>query len=55
MQSIYQWERGVSKPRKPQLASLVALRGLGRREAMAKLKMLDAANHGGTRRKRGNP
>lgn len=54
MQSIYQWERGVSKPRKPQLASLVALRGLGRREALAKLKMLDTAPPTSQKRKRGN-
>jgi DNA-binding transcriptional regulator YiaG len=36
--TIYNWESGKSRPRKAQLAALVALRGLGKREALAKLK-----------------
>jgi DNA-binding transcriptional regulator YiaG len=38
--TIYSWENGKSRPRKEQLASLFALRGLGKREALAKLKLL---------------
>ena len=38
--TIYNWEQGKSRPRKEQFASLVALRGLGKREAQAKLGLL---------------
>jgi DNA-binding transcriptional regulator YiaG len=38
--TIYNWEHGKSRPRQEQLATLVALRGLGKREAQAKLAML---------------
>ena len=38
--TIYNWEHGKSRPRAPQLAALVTLRGLGRREALAKLELL---------------
>lgn len=40
--TIYNWEHGKSRPRQEQLASLVALRGLGKREAHAKLELLSA-------------
>jgi DNA-binding transcriptional regulator YiaG len=40
--TIYNWELGKSHPRKLQLASLVAVRGLGRREALAKLEAVKA-------------
>ena len=40
--TIYNWEQGKSRPRKEQLASLVALRGLGKREAGAKLELLNS-------------
>ena len=40
--TIYNWELGKSRPRKEQLASLVALRGIGKREAQAKLELLKA-------------
>jgi DNA-binding transcriptional regulator YiaG len=36
----YNWEQEKSRPRKEQLASLVAVRGLGKREAQAKLELL---------------
>ncbi|GAB4186667.1 MAG: hypothetical protein Kow00105_01210 [Phycisphaeraceae bacterium] len=39
-QSIYFWEQGRTKPRKSQLASLVAVRKLGVREAKRRLEML---------------
>jgi DNA-binding transcriptional regulator YiaG len=35
--TIYNWESGNSRPRNEQLAALVAVRGIGKREAMAKL------------------
>jgi DNA-binding transcriptional regulator YiaG len=36
-QSIYGWEQGKTVPRQPQVAALAALRGLGKREATARL------------------
>jgi DNA-binding transcriptional regulator YiaG len=39
-QTVYFWERGRSKPRKAQLAAWVAIRGLGRREALRRLELL---------------
>jgi DNA-binding transcriptional regulator YiaG len=41
--TIYNWEQGKSRPRKEQLAALVALRGIGKREAQAKLELLKNA------------
>jgi DNA-binding transcriptional regulator YiaG len=35
--TIYNWEKGKNKPRAAQLEALAAVRGLGKREAMAKL------------------
>lgn len=40
--TIYNWELGKSRPRKAQLAALVAVRGIGKREALAKLDMVKA-------------
>jgi DNA-binding transcriptional regulator YiaG len=40
--TIYNWEHGKSRPRKEQLAALVALRGIGKREALAKLDLMAA-------------
>jgi DNA-binding transcriptional regulator YiaG len=42
--TIYNWEHNKSRPRKEQFAALVALRGLGKRDAQAKLALLAAAN-----------
>lgn len=39
--TIYNWEQGKSRPRKSQLAALVAVRGLGKREAEAKMAELE--------------
>ena len=36
--TIYNWEHGKSRPRQEQLAQLVAVRGIGKREARAKLE-----------------
>lgn len=41
-QSIYNWEKGKSTPQKKQLAALASLRGLGKREAAARLETLRA-------------
>jgi DNA-binding transcriptional regulator YiaG len=40
--TVYSWESGKSRPRKQQFARLVAVRGLGRREALRKLDQLAA-------------
>lgn len=40
--TIYSWEHGKSRPRKAQLTALVAVRGIGIREAKAKIAMLSA-------------
>ena len=37
MQSVYNWERKKATPRKEQVAAIVALRGLGKREAQERL------------------
>jgi DNA-binding transcriptional regulator YiaG len=39
--TIYNWEGGKSKPRKQQLAALVAVRRLGKREAWKRLDIMD--------------
>lgn len=38
--TIYNWEQGKSNPRQAQLAKWVAIRGLGKREALKRLEML---------------
>ena len=38
--TIYNWEHDKSRPRQAQLAALVAVRGIGKREAMMKLAEL---------------
>jgi DNA-binding transcriptional regulator YiaG len=39
--TVYHWEAGRSRPRAQQLAALVAVRGLGKREAMKRLALLE--------------
>ena len=39
--SVYNWEKGKTKPQKKQLASLVAVRKLGVREAERQLELLE--------------
>ncbi len=41
--AVLNWEKGLARPRKAQLAVLVAVRGIGKREALKKLAALDAA------------
>lgn len=42
--SIYHWESGKAKPRRQQLAKLVGVRGIGKREAFKRLQILDGSN-----------
>lgn len=37
-QTIYNWEGGISRPRKQQVAGIASLRGMGKREARAHLE-----------------
>jgi DNA-binding transcriptional regulator YiaG len=41
--TIYNWETGKTRPRPEQFAALVALRGMGKREARLKLEQLGGA------------
>jgi DNA-binding transcriptional regulator YiaG len=42
--TIYNWEAGKSKPRRSQLPRIVAVRGIGKREAMQRLGMTPASD-----------
>ena len=44
--TIYNWEQGKTRPRKEQLSALVALRGIGKREARNKLKLVAGNGEG---------
>jgi DNA-binding transcriptional regulator YiaG len=37
-QTVYHWEQGKGRPRAPQFAALIAVRGIGRREARSRLE-----------------
>jgi len=39
-QSVYKWEHGEARPRAKQLEAIAALRGIGKREAQARLEKL---------------
>lgn len=39
--TVYNWESGKTRPRQQQLASLVSIRGLGKREAWRQLDEMD--------------
>ncbi len=41
--TVYSWEHGKSRPRKAQLTRLVAVRSVGKREAVTRLLVLNAA------------
>jgi DNA-binding transcriptional regulator YiaG len=41
-QSVYKWEHGGARPRASQLEAIAALRGIGKREAAARLEKLRA-------------
>lgn len=38
--SVYKWENGQARPRRTQLEAIAAVRGIGKREASAKLEQL---------------
>jgi DNA-binding transcriptional regulator YiaG len=38
--TIYNWEKGKNRPRQEQLAALVAIRNIGKREALRRLELL---------------
>ena len=40
-QTVYSWEQGRSKPRDAQLAALIGVRQLGKREAAKRLELLE--------------
>jgi len=44
--TIYNWEHEKARPRKAQLAALVAVRGIGKREALSKLADLTSKKNG---------
>lgn len=50
--TIYHWEHGTSRPRKAQFARLVAVRGIGRREALTRLEMAKAEKRQGAKQTR---
>ncbi len=41
--TVYNWEQGKTRPQKAQLARLVAVRGIGKREALEKIELLKVA------------
>lgn len=41
MLTVYNWEKGKSKPRAKQLAAWAQIRGLGKREALKRLELLE--------------
>ena len=53
--TVYNWEHGKSRPRQGQFAALIALRGLGKREAQAKLALVSTTNGKPAAKKRGRP
>jgi DNA-binding transcriptional regulator YiaG len=50
--TIYNWENSKSRPRRGQLAALVAVRGLGKREALRRLEFLSTNTRNGAPRAR---
>jgi len=50
--TIYNWEHGKALPRKAQLAALVAVRGIGKRETIKRLTLLEQQADRRRRRKK---
>jgi DNA-binding transcriptional regulator YiaG len=50
-QTIYNWERELTRPRSEQIAKIAAVRRMGRRETAARLEQLTAAGGKGRRTK----
>ncbi len=51
--TVYNWEHGKSRPRKAQLASLISVRGIGKREATMRLEA--AEKSAAEKRRRSKP
>jgi hypothetical protein len=49
-QSVYNWERRVTRPRAAQLKTLAELRGMGKKETAARLEALDGNGNAGGRK-----
>jgi len=49
-QSVYHWEQGQATPRQEQIRQIAALRGVGKREALARLGQLEATRAAKTRK-----
>jgi len=45
-QAIYNWEQGTARPRPAMLDKFAALRSIGKREALARLKSLNGSGEG---------
>ncbi len=50
--TVYSWEHGTRRPRKQRLAALVAVREMGRREALAKLEAMKSEKRAAKRTRR---
>jgi DNA-binding transcriptional regulator YiaG len=50
--TIYNWEQGKSRPRKEQFVALIALRGIGKRQALARLEEVKGADKPAARSRR---
>jgi DNA-binding transcriptional regulator YiaG len=50
--TIYKWEHGAARPRQAQIAALASTRGLGKREALARLGKLRNKTAGTRKKKR---
>ena len=53
--TVYNWENGKTRPRNGQFEALVAIRGLGKREAQAKLNQMESKPSGATKTRRRRP
>jgi DNA-binding transcriptional regulator YiaG len=50
--TIYKWEHGAARPRERQLASLASLRGVGKKEALERLRQRRGQISNGTKGRR---
>lgn len=51
-QSVYNWETKKATPRKEQLAAIIAMRGIGKREAQQRLDAMKSSHVARARKKR---
>jgi len=50
--TVYNWEQGKSKPLKKQLAGLVSVRGLGKREVLRRIEIVKGAKFSPQKKRR---